>query len=108
MIKNTKPHDEVAGGGEQPLGQKLPDNFEVTYSPSGQTWKLTGGIVLHRLVVEDPAQLERRKEEINDAIINSNCLFTDDDYTEVSQVALPQDSIAVSIFGWSKVQVITK
>ena len=44
---------------------------------------------MHCLVVEDAAQLERRKEEINDAIINSTCSFADGCYTEVGQVPLP-------------------
>ena len=58
----------------------------MKHKASGQTWKLTGGIVLHRLVVEDAAQLERRKEEINDAIVNSTCNFADGWYSEVGQV----------------------
>ena len=43
---------------------------------------------MHRLVVEDAAQLERRKEEINDAIVNSTCNFADGWYSEVGQVPL--------------------
>ena len=59
-------------GGELPLGGKLPE-FEFR-TPWGRTWKLTSGpIELHRLVVEDPAQLKRRKEEITVAIVNATC-----------------------------------
>ena len=68
----------------------MPDNFEVK-SPWGKTWKLSGATELHRLAVEDPAQLERRKEEITAEIINATCLMTCDDvlYKEVRQASLP-------------------
>ena len=36
---------------------------------------MDGAIELHRLAVEDPAQLERRKEEIMVAIVNATCSF---------------------------------
>ena len=50
---------KVAGGEEKSLDKKLPDGFKVK-SPSGTTWYLTGAIELHRLVLEDYDQLERR------------------------------------------------
>ena len=82
---------KLAGGGELPLGEKLPDNFEVK-DKDGFTWKLTGAIELHRLVVEDLAQLEKRKGEITVEIINSTCSVTRDDgsiYKEVRQTPHP-------------------
>ena len=45
-------HDNLAGGGDRPLGEKLPDGFEVR-DPEGGSWSLTNGLELHRLVVED-------------------------------------------------------
>ena len=72
-------NDEVAGGGEQALGEKLPDSIKVK-SPQGFTCKLTdGAIELHRLAMEDPVQLRRRAEEITVDIINATCSITPDD-----------------------------
>ena len=59
------------------MGEKLPGNFEVKHLLGG-TYKLSGAIELHRLALEDPAQLERRKEEITTAILNSTCSITRD------------------------------
>ena len=90
-------NNKIAGGGELPLDKKLPGNFEVK-SPRGvwgDTWKLTGAIELHRLAWEDPAQLERRKEEITSAIIDATCSMTfheKDIYKEVRQTPLPNSS----------------
>ena len=68
----------------------MPANFEVK-TPHGKTFKLSGAIELHRLAVDDPAQLERRKEEITAAIINTTCSMALDDvlYKEVRQAPLP-------------------
>ena len=62
-------------------------------SPRGPTWNLTGAIELHRLVVEDYDQLERRSDELNAAIslyqfINSTCTVDNWGYKEVSQPPL--------------------
>ena len=80
--------DEVAGGGggggEQPLGEKLPDRLEVK-SPSGGTWRLTGGIELHLLAVKDFDQLERRADEIKEENVNSTCSINDGRVKEVRQ-----------------------
>ena len=54
----------------------MPGNFEVK-NHRGNTWTLLEAIELHRLVLV--AQLERRKEEITEAIINSTCSMTIDD-----------------------------
>ena len=54
-------------------------------------WPVAGGAIeLHRLAVEDPAQLERRKEEITVGIINATCSADDGEYREVSQAPLPK------------------
>ena len=72
------------------MGEKLPDNFDQL----SDTFTLTGAIELHQLVLKDPAQLERRKEEITAEIINATCLVTHDDvlYKEVKQAPLPNSS----------------
>ena len=89
MITIVDDDDEVTcGGGERPLGEKLPDGFKVK-TPWGPTWNLTGAIELHRLVWEDYAQLERRAGELKVEFINSTCSAGDDWYKEVSQPPLP-------------------
>ena len=73
---------------------KLPGNIEFK-DQDGPTFKLTGAIELHRLAIEDPAQLEKRKEEITMEIINTTCSMTFDNgriYKEVSQTPLPNSS----------------
>ena len=81
--------DQVTGGGgERPLGEKLPDGFEVKDS-DGETWNLTGAIELHRLVLQDYDQLKQRKDEITRKIIDSTCEVDDGFYKEVSQPPLP-------------------
>ena len=64
--------DNLVGGGGRPLGEKLPDGFEVK-TPSGYTWTLTNGLELHRLVLEDYDQLERRSKELDKKIIDAKC-----------------------------------
>ena len=64
--------DNLAGGGDRPLGEKLPDRFEVKYL-DGRTWTLINGIELHRLVMEDHDQLERRSKELDKKITNAKC-----------------------------------
>ena len=60
---------------------------------------LTGAIELHQLVLLDPVQLERRREEITAEIINATCSMTIDDGTmvpwyhnEVKRAPLPNPS----------------
>ena len=72
----------------------MPANFEVK-TPWGHTWKLSGAIELHRLALEDRAQLERREEEITAEIIDATCSMTIDDgyiHNEVKQAPLPNPS----------------
>ena len=74
------------------MGGKLPNNYEVKIR--GITY-MDGAIELHRLAVEDPAQLERRKEEITVAIVNATCSMSSVDdgmFREVSQAPLPNSS----------------
>ena len=89
---DEQPADKVTGG-ERPLGEKLPNGFEVKDN-NGDPFNLTGALELHRLVVEDYDQLEKRKEEITSTIIDSTCamdgeLLFVNTYKEVSQQPLP-------------------
>ena len=69
---DEQPADEVlGGGGERPLGEKLPNGFEVTVE--NITLNLSGAIELHRLVLKDYDQLLKRKDEITKTIIESTC-----------------------------------
>ena len=81
MINTRAPDDSVeqpadkvlGGGGERPLGEKLPDGIEVK-DHEGFIWNLTGAIELHRLVLKnDYDQLKKRKDEITNRIIDSKC-----------------------------------
>ena len=76
----------TGGGGKRPLGDKLPDGFEIVDN-DGDTWNLYGAIELHRLVLEGYDQLKKRKSEITSTIIDSTCY--DDYFKEVSQPPLP-------------------
>ena len=58
-------------------------------TPWGPTWNLTGAIELHRLALEDYAQLERRAGELKAEFINSTCTSGDGHTKEVSQPILP-------------------
>ena len=85
-------YKNAAGGGERPLGEKLPNGFEFK-SAWGDTYKLTGrAIELHRLAVEDFDQLERRADEIKEENINATCSFVDRPYKEVRQAPLQNSS----------------
>ena len=64
--------DEVAGGDERPLDHKLPHKIEVKL-PSRPTIRLIEAKEIHRLVLEDFDQLERRSEEISGPIANATC-----------------------------------
>ena len=71
-VKTEQPIDKVIGE-ERPLGEKLPDGFEVKLS--GFTHKLAGAIQLHRAVLQSNQNynLEKRKDEITSTIIDSVC-----------------------------------
>ena len=91
-INDEQPADRVTGGGgERPLGEKLPDGFEVKDDEGETIKKLTGAIELHRLVLQDYDQLKKRKDEITRKIVDSTCAVDADDefYKEVSQSPLP-------------------
>ena len=95
----TSLYDRVRDGDEErPLGEKLPDGFEVkdkdglwAYGRGYEPLELTGAIELHRLVLEDYDQLEKQKDEITSTIIDSTCSFNmgRSYYKEVSQPPLP-------------------
>ena len=74
--------------GERPLGEKVPDGFDVR-DRDGQPWKQIGGMELHRLVLEDFDQLERRADEIKEENVNSTCSINDGRVKEVRQAPLP-------------------
>ena len=91
---DEQPADKVkGGGGKRPLGEKLPNGFEVTVGNT--TLNLTGAIELHRLVLKDYDQLLKRKDEITNTIIESTCSiryshrWSTHQYKEVSQPSLP-------------------
>ena len=75
-------NDNLAGGGGRPLGEKLPDRFLVE-THDGYIYSLTNGLELHRLVVEDYDQLERRSKELDKKIIDAKC--SDEEINEVSE-----------------------
>merc|ERR1712004_581770 len=80
------------GGGDRPLAEKLPDNFEVK-SPRGTTWRLSGALELHRLAVEN--KLKGREAEITEEIINATCTLDDGSYKEATPLYL-----ACSLGSW--------
>ena len=80
-------NDNLAGGGDRPLGEKLPDGFKYG------SWHLTNGLELHRLVVEDYNQLERRSKELDKKIIDAKC--SDEKLKEVSEPLPPSLSSPV-------------
>ena len=96
---DEQPADKVqGGGGKRPLGEKLPNGFEVTVANT--TLNLTGAIELHRLVLKDYDQLLKQKDEITKSIIESTCSVRNarhtpmmtHQYKEVSQPPLPPPS----------------
>ena len=90
MIQCNDDADEVAGGGERPLCEKLPGNVRVKIF-QGPSVKLVGAFEVHRLALDDPDQLERRGEGITPPIINLTCSFATEQfyYNEVRQAPLP-------------------
>ena len=67
-------NDNLAGGGDRPLGEKLPYGYEVE-EPLGLEWQIANGLELHRLVLEDYDQLERRSKELDKKIIDAKCSY---------------------------------
>ena len=59
------------------------------WSPDGKygRWYFANGLELHRLVLEDYDQLERRSKELDKKIIDAKCSFAD--ISEVSETTLP-------------------
>ena len=55
-------------------------------TPYGYTYSLTNGLELHRLVVEDYNQLERRSKELDKKIIDAKCSTNNQDLNEVSEL----------------------
>ena len=85
--------EEVAGGRERTLSEKLPDNFEV--KTQTQTKRapiitpgvhLTGAMEIHRLTVENKLNLslKGREAELTVDIINATC--TTDGWTNYKEV----------------------
>ena len=64
------------------LDTRLPDKFEA------KDHQLTGAIALHSMAVHDFAQLERRSDEIDDAILNATCSVDGDEFKGVRQTPL--------------------
>ena len=96
--------EEVAGGRERTLAEKLPDNFEVK-TPT-QTWckeapvktpgvRLTGAMEIHRLAVENKLNLslKGREAELTVDIINATC--TTDGWTNYKEVIQSPRSLSL-------------
>ena len=64
------------------LDTRLPDKFEA------KDHQLTGAIALHSMAVNDFARLERRSDEIDDAILNATCSVDGDKFKGVRQTPL--------------------
>ena len=64
-------------------------NGDSNNNSNNATCELEGAIELHRLTVEDFAQLERRAEEITEEIIDATCTVDDGDAKEVRHAPLP-------------------
>ena len=73
--------DYLAGGENRPLGERLPD--VLVKDPDGKSCYLPNGLELHRLVLEDYDQLERRCKELDKKIIDAKC--SDKELNEVSE-----------------------
>ena len=96
--------EEVAGGRERTLAEKLPDNFEV--KTQTQTWckeapvktpgvRLTGAMEIHRLAVENKLNLslKGREAELTVDIINATC--TTDGWTNYKEVIQSPRSLSL-------------
>ena len=90
---------EVAGGSGGLLSEKLPDKskLEVMFKKGKKgketvttiTHFVTGAIELHRLAVLDFEELQKRKDEITEDIVNATCSYDDGFHTEVMMGGLP-------------------
>ena len=65
-----------------PLDTRLPDKFVA------KDHQLTGAIALHSMAVNYFARLERRSDEIDDAILNATCSVDGDEFKGVRQTPL--------------------
>ena len=90
--------EEVAGGRERTLSEKLPDNFEV--KTQTQTKRapiitpgvhLTGAMEIHRLTVEN--KLMGREAELTVDLINATC--TTDGWTNYKEVIQSPRSLSL-------------
>ena len=90
--------EEVAGGRERTLSEKLPDNFEV--KTQTQTKRapiitpgvhLTGAMEIHRLTVEN--RLMGREAELTVDLINATC--TTDGWTNYQEVIQSPRSLSL-------------
>ena len=72
------------GVGGWPLGEKR-EYLRIYDEDNEEIFDLEEPIELHRLVVEDFTQLQRRAEEINEAVLDATCA-TEDEAEEVSTV----------------------
>ena len=89
---------EVAGGSGGALSEKLPhkSKLEVIFKKGKKgketvttiTHLVTGAIELHRLAVLDFEELQKRKDEITEDIVNATCSY-DDGHTEVMKSGWP-------------------
>ena len=78
-----------AGGGGRPLSEKWSDLLTVK-DKKHEIWELKGATELHRLALEDFSQLERRAEEIDEAIVNATCTIMDGYYKEAGSAPSTQ------------------
>ena len=81
--------EEVAGGRERTLSEKLPDNFEVKTQTETKRAPiitpgvhLTGAMEIHRLTVENKLNLSLKGREAE--LINATC--TTDGWTNYKEV----------------------
>ena len=77
----------AGGGEEQPLDEKLPDNFKVK-DRWGFTCHLTGGLELHRRIISgDKLDLRQDLGEALKLSLNATCTWGN--WKEVRQEPLP-------------------
>ena len=81
------------------MSEKLPDKskLEVMFRKGKKgketvttiTHLVTGAIELHRLAVLDFEELQKRKDEITEDIVNATCSYDDGFHTEVIKSGWP-------------------
>ena len=85
--------------------------FVFTFQSEANHLKLTSGTELHRLVVEDCAQLKRRADEITEAIINITCSYDkaeeDEEYDNGQVREVSQAPIRSSFPGHASVSCLS-